>query len=330
MSRHLSWIAGLGLLLSACGGSKPARPALSQEGANRTFKLVQEMNEATRRCEQQRSQVTIQEEYTLGSAVAVNWVQQGGGLMLASEPGQRMHRTMNLIGQNLAAQSGRPTLEWTFGVLEEPNTVNAASAPGGYVFVTRALLRSVRSEAQLAGVLAHEISHVVLKHSLARYDDVKAEQCKVAASMKFSLAMTRQVQKEVMPPELGRMLDAMHGTGVLDLDKDPELLRRLTDPLVERLVQKGHAHEDEFAADAMALHLIASAGYDPQEYITFLGTLPEGGGFTHHPAHRERQERLLALLEAAKSPQDGFSELPASPRGLVKLSVPAEIAAATR
>jgi predicted Zn-dependent protease len=326
--RVLLAVAGVGVLALSCGGSRQQRPAISEEGANQLFKLTQELNETLRQCEAMRSQVTIQEEYSLGNAVAINWVRQGGGLMLASDPEQRMHRTLNLIGQNLAAQSARPTLEWTFGVLEDPNTVNAVSAPGGYVFITRGLVKRVRNEAQLAGVLAHEISHVVLKHALTRYDDVKVNQCKLAANFQASQRMMRQVNKEVMPAELLHLLEALRNTGVLDLEKNPDLLRRLADPLVEQLVQQGYAHEDEFAADAMALHLIASAGYDPAEYVALLGTLEEGRGFSNHPGNRERQERLLALLDAAKKPGEDFPELPASNRGLVKQPVPAELAAA--
>ncbi len=127
---------------------------------------------------------------------------------------------------------------------------------------------------------------------------------------------------------MSALLEALENTGVLDLEKNPDLLRRLTDPLVEQLVQLGYAHEDEFAADAMALHLITSAGYDPSEYVTFLGTLEEGGGFSHHPSNQERQKRLAVLLDTAKKPGEDFPELPASTRGLVKLSVPAELAAA--
>ncbi|HEX8699115.1 MAG TPA: M48 family metalloprotease, partial [Myxococcaceae bacterium] len=292
------------------------------------IQLTQEMTETMRQCEALRSQVTVQEEYSLGHAVAINWVRQGGGLMLASDPEQRMHRTINLIGQNLTAQSARPTLEWTFGVLEEPQAINAASAPGGYVFVTRGLVKRVQNEAQLAGVLAHEIAHVVLKHAMTRYDAVKVHQCKLAANFRASQRMVRQMNKDVMPAEMSHLLEALGNTGVLDFEKNPGLLRQLTDPLVEQLVQQGYAHEDEFAADAMALHLIASAGYDPAEYVTFLGILEEGRGFSHHPSNQERQKRLVALLDAAKKPGDDFPELPASPQGLVKLPVPAELAAA--
>jgi predicted Zn-dependent protease len=327
MSRHGLWIlVGLGVLAASCGGSRPSRPALSQEGANQTFKLAQELKQTLSRCEALRSHVTIQEEYSLGNAVAINWVRQGGGLMLASDPEQRMHRTINLIGQNLAAQSARPTLEWTFGVLEDPQAVNAASAPGGYVFVTRGLMQRVDNEAQLAGVLSHEIAHVVLKHALTRYDGVKIGQCKLAANFQFSQRMTRHINKEIMPEELSHLLEALSTSGVLKLENDPVLLRRLTDPLVEQLLQRGYSHEDEFAADAMALHLMVSAGYDPGEYVTFLGTLPEERGFSHHPSNQDRQARLVALLAAAKNSGDEFPELPASTQGLVKLSLPAELA----
>lgn len=329
MSPRLLWVGlvGLGMLTASCGSSREARPALSQQGANRTFKLAQELNETTRRCEALRSQVTIREEYALGSAVAVNWVRQGGGLMFAGEPEQRMHRTLNLIGQNLAAQSRRPTLEWTFGVLEDPHTVNAASAPGGYVFVTRALLQGVDNEAQLAGVLAHEIAHVTGKHALQRYGEVKVTLCKVAVTLKGGGKIGRQTGADLTPDSVDILVGAAEkGAGrSLDLDRNTDLLGTLTDKAVDSIVENGFGDKDEFAADEEAVRLMVSAGYDPEEYIRFIGKLPESKrGWANHPRKSERVKHLVALLKEAKQPAEDFPELPAGTTGLAKPTLPPE------
>src|SRR5262249_18360538 len=68
------------------------------------------------------------------------------------------------VGRRVAAASEEPTLPWRFTVLDDP-VVNAFAMPGGYIYVTRGLLAHMQSEAQLAGVLGHEIGHVTARHS---------------------------------------------------------------------------------------------------------------------------------------------------------------------
>src|SRR6202795_214182 len=71
----------------------------------------------------------------------------------------RMQRYVNNVGRWIASQSERPDLPWQFGVLDAPQ-LNAFAVPGGTIFITRGLVQRMRSEAELAGVLAHEIAHV--------------------------------------------------------------------------------------------------------------------------------------------------------------------------
>ena len=74
---------------------------------------------------------------------------------------------VNTLGQKLAAQSHRAELEWHFTVLDSPE-VNAFALPGGYVYVTRGLMAYMESEADLAGVIGHEIGHVTARHGAQR------------------------------------------------------------------------------------------------------------------------------------------------------------------
>jgi beta-barrel assembly-enhancing protease len=78
----------------------------------------------------------------------------------------KLQAYVNQVGLWLAMQTERPDLPWRFGVMDS-DSVNAFAAPGGYVFITRGLLLRMRSEAELAGVLAHEIAHVLKRHHLA-------------------------------------------------------------------------------------------------------------------------------------------------------------------
>jgi predicted Zn-dependent protease len=305
----------------------PSVPRSSQE-------LVRSVETASRalhdssECERLNADIAVSEEYALGGSVAINWVQRGGGLMMANEAGRKLHHFVNLVGRNLAAQSPRPTLRWTFGVLEDTEAFDAVSAPGGYVFVTRRLLQGVENEAQLAGVLAHEIGHITSKHALARYNEVKVKQCKVAVSLKRGGELVRRSGGDFTPASVDALLGALDkDSGLLELDRHPELLGKLTDEAVDTLVENGFGKEDEFAADELAVRLMVSAGYDPQEYIRFLGKIPDSRGvFSNHPRKADRVKRLVALLAASKKPGDEFPELPAGTAGLAKPPLPAEFA----
>jgi predicted Zn-dependent protease len=104
--------------------------------------------------------VTEAQEIELGRQVASILV---SGKPLDPDPA--LHRYVNQLGSWLALQSSRPQLPWTFAVVDESD-YHAYSTPGGYVFVTRGLIDRCADEAELAGVLAHEIAHVSHKHHL--------------------------------------------------------------------------------------------------------------------------------------------------------------------
>jgi beta-barrel assembly-enhancing protease len=93
---------------------------------------------------------------------------QIAGNLLGAAPLVRddaLQRYVNRVGRWVALQSERPDLDWTFGVIDS-DAVNAFAAPGGYVFVTRGLYGKLQNEAELAGVLGHEIGHVISRHHL--------------------------------------------------------------------------------------------------------------------------------------------------------------------
>src|SRR6185295_13510202 len=106
------------------------------------------------------SDIAEPEEINIGRDMAARLL--GAAPLVNDAP---LQRYVNNVGRWLASQSERPDLPWHFGVLDAPE-VNAFAVPGGTVFVTKGLLQRMHSEAQLAGVLAHEISHVLRKHHL--------------------------------------------------------------------------------------------------------------------------------------------------------------------
>jgi predicted Zn-dependent protease len=118
--------------------------------------------------------ITEEEEAQIGAQISAGLRQQYGVVQDAA-----IHRYVALVGNVLAAESTRPNLPWTFIVLDTPG-VNAFAAPGGYIHITRGALALMHSESELAGVLAHEITHVTNKHAIAEIR--KAEGTKIAAA----------------------------------------------------------------------------------------------------------------------------------------------------
>jgi predicted Zn-dependent protease len=100
------------------------------------------------------------EEISLGRQIAGNLL---GAAPLVKDAA--LQKYVNSVGRWVASQSERPDLPWRFGVIESED-INAFAAPGGYIMITKGLYRQLSNEAQLAGILGHEIGHIVKKHQL--------------------------------------------------------------------------------------------------------------------------------------------------------------------
>ena len=193
-----------------------------------------------------------------------------GAAPLAADEG--LQRYVNHVGRWLASQTERPDLPWQFGVLEAPQ-LNAFATPGGFIFVTRGLLARMRNEAELAGVLAHEIAHVLQKHHLKAIQ--KAAQLELANTAVVTL--TRQ------------------DSGALRREK---LLSAGSE-----IFQRGLDKSDELEADRLGAVIAARGGYDAYGLPAVLQTLqamnPEDSGlalmFKTHPAPAERLDALEKL-----------------------------------
>jgi predicted Zn-dependent protease len=219
-----------------------------------------------------------QEEVEIGRDMAARLL--GAAPLAANEA---LQRYVNHVGRWLASQTERPDLPWRFGVLEAPQ-LNAFATPGGHIFVTRGLLERMRSEAELAGVLAHEIAHVLRKHHLKAIQ--KAAQLELAS---HALSLSRQ--------------DA-------NAHKREKLLAAGSE-----LYARGLDKSDELEADRLGVAIAARGGYDAYGLPSVLQTLnamnPQDSGlalmFKTHPAPGERLdalEKLQALLDAyAAQPQ---------------------------
>lgn len=191
-----------------------------------------------------------------------------------------------IVGKNLAHYSARPSLPWVFGVLEN-DTPNAFSTPGGYVFVTTGLLKKMTNEAQLAGVLGHEISHVVHKHMLSRYVAALVQQC-IAANYALYLIENGGPKSPALD-EVARY--ARKFSASLDLGTAEGGFRKFLMDIVLSLALMANERDAEFETDKGALELLSFAGYDALEYEKFLVDLAQ----PHHPPAVERAAKLEAL-----------------------------------
>ena len=215
------------------------------------------------------------EEIEIGQDVASRLL---GAAPLVPNPG--LQRYVNHVGRWLAAQTERPDLPWRFGVLDAPQ-LNAFAVPGGTIFITRGLLERMKSEAELAGVLAHEIVHVLQKHHL------------------------KAIQKGAKTALAGEALGAaLKDRGGAARDK---LIAFGTE-----MYSRGLDKSDELEADRLGVVIAARGGYDAYGLPSVLQTLQamnaEDSGvalmFKTHPAPAERLgalDRMQATLDAYAS-----------------------------
>jgi predicted Zn-dependent protease len=188
-------------------------------------------------------------------------------------PDEDLQRYVSDIGLALARASERPDLPWTFRVLDDP-LVNAFALPGGFIYVTRGILAQLDSEAELAGVLGHEIGHVTARHSASQMS-------------KGMLAQIGLVAGAVLAPEAaqsyGGLAQAAAGLMFLKFSRD-----------------------DERQADALGVRYASREGYDPNALLGVFDTLDRvsqaagAGGMpgwaSTHPAPENRSQRISALI----------------------------------
>lgn len=210
-----------------------------------------------------------EEERALGETVAVELIGRFGGLVRDEESTRRV----NLIGGALARYSARPDHPWRFGILNS-ETINAFSAPDGYVFITRGLYQILADDDQLAAILGHEMSHITGRDALRMIE--AGEKGNV---LKRQLAMRSGNAREA---------EALLKQVGVDTGK-----------IVDFLVARGFDHPTEFAADQHGHDLAATTGYAPgglRAVLLRLQQVPAGPQkiFSTHPPLTERLKRLPA------------------------------------
>jgi predicted Zn-dependent protease len=236
-----------------------AAPAFAQLGG---------LSGAVKRAGQFRDlQITDAEERELGSLVSQRVRERYGVVQDAA-----VHRYVTLVGEAVAQATGENET-WTFIVLDT-DAVNAFAAPGGFVHITRGALALIQDEAELAGVLGHEIIHVTEKHTIRAIQKNKSIQ--MGADEKLS--------------------------------GNAALLNRLVENVYLDIVEKGFGRGEEMESDEKALEAANKIGYAPQGLGRFLTRLQERnkeskekrGLFASHPEMKDRLTRLTRQISSDK------------------------------
>lgn len=222
--------------------------------------------------EKQRVSLSAEQEIALGLQAAPQMAQEFGGIDRQNEP--LVERVGQAIVDSSDADGSPYDQHFDFHALADPNTVNAFALPGGQIFITRALLSRMTTEGQLAGVLGHEIAHVILRHSAER------------------------IAKQ-------QLTEGLTGAAVLatyDPNNPESRNSAAVAQMIGGLINMKYGREDELESDKYGVKFMAQAGYDPRSMIDVMKILAEAGGgsggsefFQTHP----NPENRIAKIEAA-------------------------------
>ena len=197
-------------------------------------------------------------------------------------PDEAAQSYVSTLGKQLAAESERPDLPWSFKVVDDP-IVNAFALPGGFIYVTRGIMAHLSSEAELVAVLGHEIGHVTGRHSVERLSKAQLAQVGLGVGM-------------VVSPRFRQLGDlAQMGMGLLFLK---------------------YSRDDEREADELGLRYSLRGGYDAREMpevFTVLKRVGEAAGaggipnwLATHPDPEQRRERIEGMLAGRDAEFEGL------------------------
>ena len=203
-------------------------------------------------------------------------------------PDARLQAYVNDVGQKLARQSHRANLKWTFTVLDSPE-INAFALPGGYVYITRGIMAYLDSEAELAGVMGHEIGHVTARHGAQRATRQQAAGIGVLAAT-----------------VLGAVLEVGGVSGATNVASQ-----------VSQTAAAGYiasySRDQESQADELGAEYLARNRYDPRNMIDVIQALKNQEQFA--------ADRAKAEGRPAPSGANWLSSHPANDKRLADIKV---------
>lgn len=225
--------------------------------------------------EKQHIEMTVDQEIALGLQAAPEMAAQFGGPATDDEAGQRL---VARVGRRIidSSSAGSSDYRFHFTLLRDPETINAFALPGGQVFITEGLLKRLTTEGELAGVLGHEIGHVVARHGAEHIAKEKLTQGLTGAAV---IATTDPNNP-----------NSRYSAGMAIL--------------VGKLVNLRFSRQDELEADSLGVRFMSEAGYDPRSMLQVMRILADAsrGGmspefFNTHPNPEHRMTRIESAIE---------------------------------
>jgi predicted Zn-dependent protease len=216
--------------------------------------------------------ISREQEIAIGLQAAPEMSQQHGGLY----PDEALQEHVDSVCRRIISNSEVGETEWPFEchLLADEETVNAFALPGGQMFLTAALYERLETEGQLAGVMAHEMGHVVARHSAQRI-----------AKMELTQGLTGAVVIATYDPDNPRS----QGSAQIAA-------------LIGQLVNMKFGREDELQSDRLAVQYMAEAGYDPRSLIRMMEILAEASEGNRPPeffsTHPNPENRIARIQEA--------------------------------
>jgi len=223
--------------------------------------------------EKQHIALTAEQEVALGLESAPEMARQMGGEADPSDPKARL---VDTVGRRVVQNSdaARSPYRFDFHLLRDPKTLNAFALPGGQVFITYGLLTKLEDDAQLAGVLGHEIGHVVNRHGA----------------------------EHMATGQLGQLLTMAAGVAATDEEGRGQRAAMVA-AMINQMVQLKYSRGDELEADRVGMDYMAQAGYDPGAMLGVMRILADAsrGGrapelLSTHPYPEERVEAIRRHL----------------------------------
>jgi beta-barrel assembly-enhancing protease len=241
-----------------------------------------------------RRAMNVDQQKALGLQAAKQMIPQMGGAVdpktsadaaLVAEVGRRLVENSNAAQSQFADN-------FHFFLVNDPRTINAFALPGGQVSITRGLYEQLENEAQLAGVLGHEIGHVIAEHSA----------------------------QQMAKGQLGQMLATAVGVGSDD--------QRVAagSQMANQMLQLKYGRDDERQSDSIGLKYMVQAGYDPQGMLGVMRILKEAAGGGRQPeflsSHPHPEERLKTIQEFLDRNKDQLAKMDLTPGRPLKSGVP--------
>ncbi len=236
------------------------------------------IREAAKTFQTESRPFTYEEEYAVGRVVSAAVLSQ---YPLYNQ--STLNAYVNRIGQGLAFLSARPLLPHGYHIaVLDSEEVLAFSAPGGFVLITRGLLKLTASEDMLAALLAHEISHTALGHGLVSLASYRMGDL----AMYYAALSTQEAKPDT------KEIAALFSAAVHDF--------------VSLISVQGYSQTMEFEADAEAIRMLYESGYNPSALEEFIRVLESSQDenvkqySSQHPLPEDRVSRLLSLEEQYK------------------------------